>query len=126
MLRPVLLGIAMAVLAAACALVEAPVPPGSVMVQLQVANRSARPAALAVTTGQGAIPGAVRPPSVPAGATGDVTFFVPMGGSWTITVNGQDLILNSDLRGRAGLINDIGIEVDQSGNSGWWCSGNCP
>jgi hypothetical protein len=126
MLRPLALGIAVSILAAACALVEPPPPAGTVMVQLQVKNGSFRPADLAVATMAGRpLPGLVRPPTVPPGATTDVSFFVPLSSDWMIRVNGQDLIMRSDLRGRTGAINNIGIEVDQSGNSGWWCNANC-
>jgi hypothetical protein len=43
-----------------------------------------------------------------------------------IAVNGQDLIMDGDLRGRSGVVSDIGIDIDQQGNTGWWCRNNCP
>jgi hypothetical protein len=36
------------------------------------------------------------------------------------------LALSSDLRGRTGAIQDIGIDVDQQGSISWWCRSNCP
>ena len=123
----VALGIAVSVLAAACALVEPLPPAGTILVQLEVRNGASRPAELGVTSGAGnPLPDAVQPPSLPPGATADVRFFVPMTSGWTITVNKQDLILSTDLRGRSGAIQDIGIDVDQQGNSSWWCRSNCP
>jgi len=121
------LSIAMSVLAAACALVD-PLPPvGTILVRLEVHNGAARPAELAVTSAANRpVPDAVQPSSIPPGATADVRFYVPMTSGWTITVNQQDLILSSDLRGRSGVIEDIGIDVDQQGNISWWCRTNCP
>ena len=103
MLRRLALGFVIAALAAACALVDPLPPAGTVLVQLAVHNAASQPAELAVTSGAGnPLPDAVQPPSLPPGATADVRFFVPMGSGWTITVNGQDLILSSDVRGRTG------------------------
>ena len=127
MLRRLALGVAISVLAAACALIDPLPPAGTILIQLEVHNAAARPAALGVTTAAGGpLPDAVQPSSLPAGATADVRFYVPMTSDWTITVNKQDLILRSDLRGRTGMIEDIGIDVDQQGNVSWWCSSSCP
>jgi hypothetical protein len=30
------------------------------------------------------------------------------------------------MAGRTGIIRDIGIDVDQQGNTSWWCQGRCP
>jgi hypothetical protein len=127
MLRRLALSIAMSVLAAACALVDPLPPAGTILVQLEVHNGAARPAELAVTSDPNRpVPDAVQPSSIPPGATADVRFYVPMTSGWTITVNRQDLILSSDMRGRTGVIEDIGIDVDQQGNVSWWCRSNCP
>ena len=127
MLGRLALGVAISVLAAACALIDPLPPAGTILIQLEVHNAAARPAAFGVTTAAGGqLPDAVQPPYLPAGATADVRYYVPMTSDWTITVNKQDLILRSDLRGRTGMIEDIGIDVDQQGNVTWWCSSNCP
>ena len=131
MVRPLLLALATGLLAVACALVEAPPPAGTVMVQLSINNQFTRPIPVGVTAGSpgsntSMIPGAAQPSTIPATARGDVRFFVPMTGEWMIQVNGQDLITRSDLRGRSGIVNDIGIDVDQQGNTSWWCNSNCP
>ena len=127
MLRRLALGIAVSFLAAACALMDPLPPAGTILVQLEVHNAAPRPAELGVTSGAGGpLSGAVQPPSLPPGATADVRFFVPMTSGWTITVNKQDLILSSDLHGRTGVIQDIGIDVDQQGGITWWCRSNCP
>ena len=116
---PVLV-LASALLVAACALVDPPAPAGTVMLQINVNNQFGRPVDVGVTAGE------ARPSTVPAKTKGDVQFFVPMGRPWTITVNRQDLILQSDVSGRTGIIRDIGIDVDQQGNISWWCQGRCP
>jgi hypothetical protein len=116
---PVLV-LASALLVAACALVDPPAPAGTVMLQINVNNQFGLPVEVGVTAGE------ARPPTVPAKTKGDVQFFVPMGRPWTITVNRQDLILQSDVSGRTGIIRDNGIDVDQQGNTSWWCQGRCP
>ena len=125
MLRPLVLALASGLLSVACALTEPLAPPGTIPVQLDVSNKSARPAELAVTSGGRVIPGAAQPPSLPPGGSADVVFHVPMASDWTITVNRQDLILRMDLKGRTGMIIDKGIEVDQQGNISWWCTRDC-
>jgi hypothetical protein len=126
MLRPLVLALASGLLVAACALVDPPAPAGTVMLQLKVNNQFGLPVDVAVTTATGAYAGEARPPTVPAMTASDVQFFVPIGRPWTITVNDQDLILDSDVRGRTGIIRDIGIDVDQTGATSWWCRGRCP
>ena len=125
MLRLAGLCIAVLALATACALTEPLPPPGTVPVQLQVANRSPRPVELSVRTGGRTIPGAVLPPSVAAGATTDVVFHVPMASEWEIDVNDTPLLMRLDLKGRTGAINNLGIEIDRDGGIGWWCNANC-
>lgn len=124
MLRLLLLALASGLLAAACALVDAPLPAGTVVVQLKVNNQFGRAVPVAVTTGAATIP--AEPSMVPPLSVGEVRFFVPIGASWTIVVNGQDLILDSDMRGRTGVVRDIGIGIDQQGNTSWWCQRLCP
>jgi hypothetical protein len=126
MVRPFVLALASALLLAACALVDPPVPAGTVMIQINVTNQFHQPVELGVINGSNSYAGEARPPTIPAKTRGDVQFFVPVGGPWTITVNGQHLILDSDVRGRTGIIRDIGIDVDQTGSTSWWCSGRCP
>lgn len=130
MLRPLLLALATGLLGVSCALLEAPPPAGSVMVQLGVDNKSGRAVNVGVSGTMGGnspmMPGSAQPSRVPPKVHADVRFFVPMTGDWVITVNGQDLIVRSDLRGKTGVIREIGIEVDEQGNTGWWCSSNCP
>ena len=126
MLRRVALVIATGMLIASCALTEPLVPAGTIPVQLQVANRSPRPVELAVVTpGYGVIRDAAQPPTLPAGTTADVVFHVPMTGDWEIVVNEATVLLRTDLKGRTGEINRIGIEVDEQGGIGWWCNANC-
>ena len=64
-LRTIILIVALSLQAVACALVEQPVPPGTIPFQGEVQNDRG-PVELSVTTPAGTIPGAVRPASLPA------------------------------------------------------------
>ena len=97
MLRSVTLGLMLAVLAAACALVEEPVPPGTIPLQLQVRNERG-PVELALRTPSGVLAGAVRPATLPAKTTTNVTFYAPPG-NWWIDVNGSTDFAGVDLSG---------------------------
>jgi hypothetical protein len=119
------LGIATAGLAAACALAELPPPPGTVPVQLEVSNKSPRPVGLSVEVQGRPLPNSAQPPSLPPNTAQDVTFYVPFGADWNLSVGGQYALGSPELRGRTGEIVDIGIEVDQRGQLSWWCSGRC-
>ena len=80
MFRAVTLGFAISVLVAACALVEQPPPPGTRVIQAEVRNLSKQSLELLVRASptEGALPGAVRPSSVPPGSAALVTLFVPV------------------------------------------------
>lgn len=92
MLRSVTLSFALCVLAAACALVEPPVPPGSRVLQVPVRNLSDAPVGELGVKVRGATLYAAQPPSVPADSTTTVTFYVPSKGEWWIAVNGIGLV----------------------------------
>ena len=96
-LRSVTLGVALSVLAAACALVEPPSPAGTTLLRTRVRNERG-PVELTVTTPAGVLPGAVQPTSLPAHSTTDVTFYVPITGQWSIAINGSPDIPGADLR----------------------------
>ena len=123
MLRLAGLCIAVSALATACALTEPLPPPGTVPVQIEVANKSSQEIELAVTIDGRPIPGSAQPPVLPAGATADVVFHVPIARGWTLSVNKEEFL--PDLRGRTGEIVDMGVEVDVQGNVSYWCSGRC-
>ena len=97
--RAVILSLAVSLLSAACALVEQPPPPGTRMFQAEVRNRSPRPLELLVQNSQteGALPGAVRPLSVPPESTAIVTFFVPVSGEWAILIDPRTAVRNDDI-----------------------------
>ena len=125
-MRRIVLGCALVALAG-CGLVTPPPPPGTVLVQLNVRNGSPVQATLEVDLPSGAaLEGAVQPPILAPGASADVAFHVPVSGAWTIAVNGQDLILSTDMRGRRGVIEDVGIEVVANGMVTFLCKNLCP
>ena len=87
MLRSVTLGLALSVLATACALVEPPAPPGTYMVQIEVRNE--RPSSVPFTVYVRGQPrgDAVQPQSVPAGPSRTaVTFYLPIADDWEIAI----------------------------------------
>ena len=98
-LRSVTLSLALSVLAAACALTEAPPPAGTRPIQSQVQNLRALPAKLTVTTPTGVLADAVQPPSLPAGSTTDVIFYIPNVGEWTIDFDGHPIVSSEDFTG---------------------------
>ena len=122
MLQLVRFATAAGMLVAACALTEPLPPAGTVPLQIEVANKSAREVDLAVSIEGRPLPGSAQPPVLAAGATADVLFYVPIAAGWMLSVNYEEFL--PDLRGRTGEIVDVGIEVDPQGNVGWWCSGN--
>ena len=97
MLRSVTLGVALSVLATACAVVEQPVPVETVTFQAQVRNASRRPLELTVTTPAGVLAGAVQPALLPAGSTTNVTFYVPAGLDYAINAAGSPDLTGADL-----------------------------
>ena len=98
MLRSVTLSLALAVLAAACALVTPAPPANTRMIQAHVRNTTTRPVELTVTTPAGVLPGAVQPTStVPAGTTTELILYVPLGGNWAVATNGNDTFTNTDV-----------------------------
>ena len=110
MLRSVTLGLALSVLAAACALVEPPqpVPAGTFRLQGEVRNMKSEPVSLAVMTSAGVLPGAVQPASVPAHTAANVTFDVPLAKGGSILVDSRQWITNTEVDGEGCT---LGIEV---------------
>ena len=97
MLRCLALGLALSLLAAACALTEP--PPGTVRVEVEVHNRSHTPVeGLGIKVPGGMVLHAVEPPSVPADSTTMVTFHVPIDNNWWIAVNGIGVLEGEALR----------------------------
>ena len=123
MLRAVALGIALFLLAAACALVEPPGPPdGTRPIQARVYNMTSDLVEITMRTPAGVLPGAVQPTSrIEPFSTTDLTLYVPLKGHWTIARNGNEMI-NSDVDSL-----DPGCTVRISFRPtgwGWGCEGS--
>jgi hypothetical protein len=91
-LRSVTLGVALSVLAAACALAEQPGPPGLYQFAVEVRNNSPRPVEFRVRHSTGGawgdvIANAVAPTSVPPGIS-SVGFNLPPDNNWVIEIPG--------------------------------------
>lgn len=86
MLRSVTLGLAMSVLAIACALVETAPTARTVRLQVEVRNASTELVELVVRTDTSELPGAVQPASVAPGPSADVLLSVPTDQAWTLIV----------------------------------------
>ena len=105
MLRSVTLSVVFSVLAAACALVEQPVPAGTRPIAARVHNGGSLPAEITVTVPAGVLTDAVQPSVVERGTTRDVTIYVPTSGEWSIAFN-TDATFDSTRPGVARLIRE--------------------
>ena len=122
MLQSVTFGLALSILAAACALVEPPMPPGTFMVQGEIRNMRAEPVQLEVRTPAGVLPGAVQPASLPAGpSNARVTYHLPITGEWSIAVNGDAYIASADFGPDIRQGCTLGIELSADGSSMHGC-----
>ena len=133
MLRSVTLGLVLSVLAAACALVEPPVPASThavanladdvtFVLQGEVRNMRAKPVELTVTTPAGALPNAVLPASLPAHTTAKVTFQIPLTEDWSIAVDDDPVMVNTQVSSeifREGCT--FGIELAADGAVRYGC-----
>jgi hypothetical protein len=92
-LRSVTLGIAMCLLVPACALIEPPPPPpGTTPVLVNVKNETGVAVEFGVRSGPVELPNGAQPAFLADGATADVTFYLPLGNDWSITVNGNSTV----------------------------------
>ena len=120
MLRCLALGLALSVLAAACALAEP--PPGTVRVEVEVHNRSHTPVeGLGIKVPGGMLLHAVEPPSVPADSTTMVTLHVPLDDKWWIAVNGIGVLEGQALRMHLGSGCPLSIEFSARGAARYDC-----
>ncbi len=123
MLRSVTFVLALSVLAAACALVEPPVPAGTFAVQGEVRNMRPGPVELEVRTPAGVLPGAVQPASLPPGpSTAKLMYHLPITGEWWIAVNGDPYIASGDFGAEIRQGCTIGIELSADGSSMHGCN----
>lgn len=122
-----MLGIALVLVNIACTSTDTYPPTGTAVLQIRVNNVSEERALLAVISGPGApVSGSVDPPSLAPKTAADVTFYVPIASSWTIRVNGEELIDSSEVSARRGVLDNVGIDIDVRGNPVWWCKPSCP
>jgi|SoiMethySBSTD1v2_1073268.scaffolds.fasta_scaffold598413_1 hypothetical protein len=127
MLRAGALGVALAVLAAACALAEPPPPAGTRVVQAQVESDWPQPITPVVKTPAGTMQGAVQPATLPPRSTTTMTFYVPITGEWSVTFNpgveigGIDLDRNYN-RGSKGGCTIPSIIIGDDGSYGQGCA----
>ena len=122
-----LLGNALLLVNVACASTDTFPPAGTAVLQIRVNNASAELAQLAVVPGPGApVSGSVDPQSLGPGMAADVSFYVPIASSWTIRVNGEELIESSEVPALRGVLDNVGIDIDVRGNPVWWCRPTCP
>ena len=125
MLRSVTLGVVLSVLAAACALVEPPVPAGTYAMEAEVRNDTARPVDFSVVRTVGGvfkeIKGAVQPASIPAGpSTTNVTFFLPTDRQWVIRIPEWGEIEGKDFDSFLRLqCRPLFIHLEANGAWGW-------
>jgi hypothetical protein len=125
-LRSVIFGIALSVLAAACALTEPPPLIGTYRMEAHVRNNSAGPVEFSVRRAVGgalpggdAIVGAVQPASAPPGIT-TLTFNLPSDGNWLIEIPGWGEIEGKDFSGFLALqCRPLLIEFEANGAWGW-------
>lgn len=119
-MRSLTLGIALSILAAACALTEPPLPPGTVTLQIQVRNQSDEPLGeLGVKVRGGVLPNAAQPPWVPANSATMVTFFVPVSDEWWLAVDGIGIVVGERLRHLGG---GACLEFSTSMNADFSCA----
>lgn len=122
-MRLVTLGVALSVLATACALIEPPVPADTFVVQGEVRNMRPGPVELEVRTPTGVLPGAVQPASLPAGpSSAKVTYHLPIAGEWWIAVNGDAFIASADFGADIRQRCTLGIELSVDGSSTHGCN----
>jgi hypothetical protein len=121
MLRAPALGVALALVAVACALVEPPPPPGTRMVEAQVRNNWPDVVVPVVKTPAGVIPGAVQPATLPPLSTTTVRFFVPLGGEWSVGLNPGNDIPASDFNQISKPGCAPSIEIGDDGSYGYGC-----
>jgi hypothetical protein len=116
--------VAISLLAAGCALVSQPPPPGTVMVQAQVRNVGPVAVELGVSTPAGELDGAVQPALLAPRATAQVTFYLPIAArDWWITVNGAGMFPAEDANQYVRQQCRLFMEVNVDGSGGIGCSG---
>ena len=121
MRRAVVLGIAMSVLGAACALVE-PAAPATSPVQISVSNNTGAPVDSRVTMLTGDLVGSAVPAAVPNGALRTpVTIHVPVSREWILQLGGRE-IPGADLDDYSAQGCMVGIDLHDDGGYSFGCA----
>ena len=121
MLPAVMLGIAMSVLAAACALVD-PEPPGTQPVPLTVNNETGAPVDVRITTLTGDVAGSAMPTTVPPGVNRlPVTINVPVSAEWILEL-GDTHIPGAELDDYSARGCVIGVDLLDDGGYAFGCA----
>ena len=122
MFRAFLLGIAVSLLTAACALLPAE-PPGTRPLQLSVRNNTGAPVDIRVVMAGGTAAGSAVPPTVPIGGLGTpVTIYVPLSGDWMLEVGDQATLTSVDFDDYAAQGCTFGIELEGDGSYSFGCA----
>jgi hypothetical protein len=116
MQRAAVIGLAMTILAAACALVGPNPPPNTTPFKVEVRNNTQQPIDLVVaSTSTGAPVGLADPAAIPPLASANVTIWVPRGDGWTILANGSRVVPPGDLAAFLGPGCNAHIAVEPDG-----------
>ena len=126
MLRAVVLGIAMLVLAQACALLPPPQPANTRPIAITMRNHTGHPLEARITTpSTGEIPGSEVPPVVPAGVLDvPVTLHVPAVGDWNLEVGSGALIPSAEFENYPGCA--LGMELSGDDSYSFGCLSDLP
>ena len=119
-MRAAALGLAIAVLGAACSVLP---PAGTRPVAAEVTNLQPVPIVLTIETPTGVLPIGAQPGSLRAGATETVTFFLPPGEDWWIAANGLPMFPASDTNMYVRQGCHLFMDIDANGAGGLGCGG---
>ena len=115
------LSMALAILAAACSLVDPPPPPGTHMVEAQVKSEWPQAISPVLKTPAGEIEHAIQPATLQPRSMTNVRFYVPITGQWTIAFNPGVEIPSRDFDGLAKVGCTPIIVIGDDGSYAYGC-----